>query len=96
MSDNNIVCRCSDLTKEDIRGLIEKGYTTFDEIKRVSRAGMGPCQGRTCMPLILREISIITGKPISEIMPGTYRPPVKAITLGQIVAATREGGSEDD
>ncbi|SKC48814.1 (2Fe-2S)-binding protein [Maledivibacter halophilus] len=96
MSDNNIICRCSDLTKEDIRKLIEQGYTTFDEIKRVSRAGMGPCQGRTCMPLILREISIITGKPISEIMPGTYRPPVKAITLGQIAEALEEGGNEDD
>ncbi|WP_432402685.1 (2Fe-2S)-binding protein [Wukongibacter sp. M2B1] len=96
MSDNNIICRCSDLTKEEIRILIEKGYTTFDEIKRVSRAGMGPCQGRTCMPLILREISIITGKPISEIMPGTYRPPVKAITLGQIAATAKEGGNEND
>ena len=96
MSDNSIVCRCSDLTKDDIKKLIEKGYTTFDEIKRISRAGMGPCQGRTCMPLILREISILTGKPISEIMPGTYRPPVKAITLGQIAEAAYEGSGEDD
>lgn len=96
MIDNSIICRCSDLTKEDIRKLIEKGYTTFDEIKRVSRAGMGPCQGRTCMPLILREISIITGKPISEIMPGTYRPPVKAMMLGQIAEADHEGGNGYD
>jgi len=96
MSDNSIVCRCSDLTKEDIRKLIEKGYTTFDEIKRISRAGMGPCQGRTCMPLILREISILTGKPIEQIAPGTYRPPVKAMTLGQIAEASLEGGNEHD
>lgn len=96
MSGDNIICRCSDLTKEDIKKLVKEGYTTFDEIKRVSRAGMGPCQGRTCMPLILREISIITGKPISQIMPGTYRPPVKAITLGQIAEAGSEGGREDD
>lgn len=96
MSDNTIVCRCSDLTMKDIRELINQGYTTFDEIKRLSRAGMGPCQGRTCMPLILREISIITGKTISEIMPGTYRPPVKAITLGQIADAAKEGGKKHD
>lgn len=96
MSDNSIVCRCSDLTLEDIRKLIKKGYTTFDEIKRMNRAGMGPCQGRTCMPIILREISIITGKPISEIVPGTYRPPVKAITLGQIVETSEGGGNEHD
>jgi len=63
MPDNEIVCRCSDLSKQDIKNLIEQGYTTFDEIKRISRAGMGPCQGRNCMPLIMKEISKITGKP---------------------------------
>lgn len=94
MSDNSIVCRCSDLTKKDIQRLVNEGYTTFDEIKRVSRAGMGPCQGRTCMPLICREIAIITGKPISEIMPGTYRPPVRSITLGQIAEAALNEGDE--
>jgi len=84
MDDNTIICRCSDLTLSKIRELIQEGYTSFDEIKRISRAGMGPCQGRTCNQLILREISIITGKPISELIPGTYRPPVKAIKLGAI------------
>lgn len=91
MPDNEIVCRCSDLSKQDIKNLIEQGYTTFDEIKRVSRAGMGPCQGRTCMPLIIKEISQITGKPMSEIMPGTYRPPIKAIQMEQI-AGNKENG----
>jgi len=90
MSDNEIVCRCSDLTRQDIKNFIEQGYTTFDEIKRVSRAGMGPCQGRTCMPLIMKEISQITAKPIDKIRPGTYRPPIKAIPMG-IIVSTIEG-----
>lgn len=85
MADNEIVCRCSDLSRQDIRNLIEQGYTTFDEIKRISRAGMGACQGRTCIPLIIKEISQITGKSVHEISPGTYRPPVKAIPMGKIV-----------
>ena len=89
MSDNEIVCRCSDLTRQDIKNLIEQGYTTFDEIKRISRAGMGPCQGRTCMPLIMKEISQITGIPMDEIRPGTYRPPIKAIPIG-IITGTKE------
>lgn len=98
MEDNTIVCRCSDVTIKEIRDLIKKGYTTFDEIKRVSRVGMGPCQGRTCMQTVLREISIMTGKPISEVMPGTYRPPVKAIKLGAISesACCEEGGNNHD
>ena len=94
MPDNEIICRCSDLSRKDIKNLIEQGYTTFDEIKRVSRAGMGPCQGRNCMPLIIKEISQITGQPMQEIIPGTYRPPVKAIPMGEI-AKTKEGGHND-
>lgn len=83
-ADNIIVCRCSDVTLSDIRELIRKGFTSFDEIKRISRVGMGPCQGRTCGQIVLREISVATGKPISELHPGTYRPPVKSIKLGAI------------
>ena len=30
------------------KGTLGKGYQTVDEIKRISRCGMGPCQGRTC------------------------------------------------
>jgi len=98
MEDNTIVCRCSDVTLDEIRKLIKEGYTTFDEIKRITRVGMGPCQGRTCTQIVLREISILTGKPISEILPGTYRPPVKAIKLGSIAetACCSKGGNDHD
>ena len=49
---NTILCRCEDLTRENILDCIRAGYCTIDEIKRVTRAGMGPCQGRTCRMLI--------------------------------------------
>ena len=94
MPDHEIICRCSDLSRKDIKNLIEQGFTTFDEIKRISRAGMGPCQGRTCMPLIMKEISRITGKPMNEIAPGTYRPPIKAIPMG--IIASMKGDSQHD
>lgn len=84
MEDKTIVCRCSDVTIEEIRQAIEAGYTTFDELKRVLRTGMGPCQGRTCMPIILRELSMMTGVPIEELSPGRNRPPVNAVSLGAI------------
>lgn len=84
MDENTIICRCSDITLKEVRDLIKAGYTTVEEIKRVSRAGMGPCQGRTCSQLILREISVYTGKDISELEICTSRPPVKGIKLEQI------------
>ncbi len=45
-----------------------------------------------CSDLTLSEI---TGKPISELVQGTYRPPAKAIKLGEI-AEYALGGDEID
>ena len=84
---DSIVCRCSDLSLDEIRDYISKGYTTVEEIKRLARLGMGPCQGRNCIPLVMRELSIATGKPVTEIAAAVSRPPVKAIKLGEIVRA---------
>ncbi|MTI48070.1 (2Fe-2S)-binding protein [Sporosalibacterium faouarense] len=84
MDNNTIICRCSDLSLQDIRDLINDGYTSLEEIKRISRAGMGPCQGRTCSQLILREISRITGKDIHDLQPCTNRPPTMGIKLKTI------------
>ncbi len=92
MENNIIVCRCSDVTLEEIRAEIKKGYHTFEELKRVIRTGMGPCQGKTCTPLILREISNMTGKPLEELDCGRNRPPVSAVSLGAIAA---QCGGED-
>ena len=78
----NIICRCEEIEIDEIRKWIALGYDTFDELKRELRVGMGPCQGRGCRDIILRELSKITGKPIAELDPGTIRPPVKPIKLG--------------
>lgn len=80
----NVVCRCEEIEMEEIREWIARGYDTFDELKRVLRVGMGPCQGRGCRDIILRELSKATGKPISEICPGTIRPPVKPVKMSLV------------
>jgi bacterioferritin-associated ferredoxin len=76
-----IVCRCEDITKEDILEAIEQGYTTLEEIKRVLRCGMGPCQGRTCTPLILRLLAQKTGKSVAELSIPTTRPPLQPLPI---------------
>lgn len=83
-SDNTFVCRCEELTLGELRELIRKGYTNIDEIKRISRAGMGPCQGRTCRQLIMQELAAATGTKMADLRMSTFRPPVKAIKLGTI------------
>lgn len=89
-----VVCRCEEISLEEIRKWIAMGYQTFDELKRVLRVGMGPCQGRGCRDIILREISKATGKPMDSISQGVIRPPVKPIKLGLCAWGEEEAGSK--
>ena len=91
----NVVCRCEEVEIEEIREWIARGYDTFDELKRELRVGMGPCQGRGCRDIIMREIARMTGKLVAEVDPGTIRPPVKPIKIGLIAKDYVAEGDEE-
>lgn len=94
MPGRTIICRCSDITLEEIRELIARGYQTIDEIKRNSRLGMGPCGGKTCIPLIMAEIARARGIRQGEVEMPTFRPPVKNIKL-ELLAKAGEINNEE-
>ena len=83
-NEDTIICRCSDITRGELRKWIEYGLTDIEELKRLTRVTMGPCQGRTCRQLIMQEIAAITGTPIPEQVMSIFRQPLKGITLGAI------------
>ncbi len=85
-SKDIIVCRCEEVTMGEVREWIAKGYDTFDELKRLLRVGMGPCQGRGCREIIMREIAKAKGIPVSAVDPGIFRPPVKPVKLGVLAS----------
>jgi len=88
--DKIYVCRCEEVTLEEIDEWIDRGYDTVEELKRVLRVGMGPCQGRGCQDILMREIAKKTGKQISAVEPATVRPPAKPVKIGLLA----EGGEE--
>ncbi len=71
------ICRCEEVTLEEIERVIDEGYDTIDDIKRITRAGMGLCQGRSCSKVIARIIAQKTGRPLQEILQTSYRFPVR-------------------
>lgn len=81
-----IVCRCQDVTEEEVIDSIKEGATTIDEVKRLVRAGMGPCQGRTCRRLVSQVLSRELKKPIPQIYPPTFRPPNIPVQFSLIMA----------
>jgi len=84
MKEDIIICRCEDITLGELRDMINNGFTNLDEIKRISRLGMGLCQGNTCMQIAAREISKLTDKDLSEIKMPSSRPPKIGIKLKEL------------
>ncbi len=82
---DTIICRCEDISLADIKQRIAKGEHSLEEIKRSCRCGMGPCQGRNCLPLIAKAIASATGKPLADIALPTFRPPTVAIKMSSLL-----------
>jgi len=81
MKDDVIMCRCEDITFGEIKEWIKNGYTDYEDLKRLSRAGMGACQGRTCRENILKLIAAAEGTTIEEKQTGQTRPPLHPVKL---------------
>jgi bacterioferritin-associated ferredoxin len=84
MNRDVIICRCEDVTYGEIVDVIDEGLTTTEEIKRVLRCGMGPCQGRTCSRLIARIVAEKTGAKVADVPYPTVRPPSRPVEIGTL------------
>jgi NAD(P)H-nitrite reductase large subunit len=80
-----IICRCEEVTIEDIQEAIGAGATTGQEMKMSTRAGMGICQGRICRPLL--ELLLTGNHKESGHSPSqlTIHQPVRPVSLSKIV-----------
>lgn len=91
MNKNDIIiCRCEDITLADIHKCLEQGYTTFEEIKRILRVGMGPCQGQTCSILVQREIAKFLKTKVEDVKTQKTRPLVTGVKLEDIADSANE------
>lgn len=53
----HLVCRCEQVSEEEVRSAIRRGAHTMDGVKQLTRAGMGRCQGGFCGPWVLKLLS---------------------------------------
>ena len=74
-----LVCRCEEVTEEEVRDVIRAGARTVDDVKRATRAGMGLCQSKTCYTNIAKIIHEELGTPIAKIRPLRIRIPVRPV-----------------
>jgi hypothetical protein len=72
--------------------LAEDGPVNQDQIKRLTRACMGPCQARRCREQVAMIMAIGTDRPLSSIALAGYRAPVRPLPLGVLAAQSETLG----
>jgi NADPH-dependent 2,4-dienoyl-CoA reductase/sulfur reductase-like enzyme/Fe-S-cluster-containing hydrogenase component 2/bacterioferritin-associated ferredoxin len=82
ISDDTIICRCERVTAGKIRKWIRKGVTDMNQLKQITRAGMGSCGAKTCEPLIL-QLYREEGYSLDKIKRQTRRPLFFEVPLGK-------------
>ncbi len=80
-SDDLVICRCEEITRAEIKNAIRNGIHTLNGVKRITRAGMGLCQGQTCQQLVARILTEELGLSAADIDPTTARGPVRPLRL---------------
>jgi len=63
----HVVCRCEQVTDAEIFEAIHRGAKTLDDIKHLTRAGMGRCQGGFCGVNVLKNLSMQLGISPSDV-----------------------------
>jgi NAD(P)H-nitrite reductase large subunit len=91
MSDKVLLCRCEDVTLDDVVDALEKGHDDIESVKRYTGFGTGYCQGKQCVAVCARVIAERTGRPPAA--PFTPRPPFHPVPLAHL-AAILEGEEE--
>ena len=61
-------------------------------MKRYTGFGTGPCQGKSCLALVVRELLRLGATP-AELAPFTVRPPVQPVALGALAALEPDGAA---
>jgi NAD(P)H-nitrite reductase large subunit len=79
--DDLVICRCEEVTRGEILQAIEMGARTLWQIRRLTRAGMGLCQGRSCEQLAAAILAEALEQPIEEVLKPSYRPPLSPIQV---------------
>jgi NAD(P)H-nitrite reductase large subunit len=89
LPDEAVVCRCERVRAGEIRRWIRAGVRDMNQIKAITRAGMGACGAKTCETLILQLFNS-EGIPLEAVSRGTRRPLFMEAPLGALSNLARE------
>ena len=92
MARKIILCRCEDVTLDDVQHAVRLGYTDVEEVKRYTGFGTGPCQGKECLRGIVAAIAEAAGldaRAVKALSLFTSRPPLVPTELAVLAGKTK-------
>jgi NADPH-dependent 2,4-dienoyl-CoA reductase/sulfur reductase-like enzyme/bacterioferritin-associated ferredoxin len=84
--DNAIICRCERITAGEIKAAVRNGVCDINQLKALTRAGMGACGSKTCRPMIWR-IFKEEGIDPDRVTDGVDRPLFVEVPIGVLAGA---------
>ena len=85
-----LVCRCEDVTIQELDHAIERGHTDIESLKRYTGFGTGWCQGKWCVALCARLLVELGGD--APTLPITPRPPFHPVSIAHLARVLEEEG----
>jgi NADPH-dependent 2,4-dienoyl-CoA reductase/sulfur reductase-like enzyme len=84
LEPGTVVCRCEDVTWQQVTDVIADGIADVRAIKGQVRCGMGWCQGRVCGPALQLAVAARAGRPVDVVGDLATRPFATAPTIGEL------------
>ncbi len=92
-----IVCRCEDVTEEDLKRAFESGFRDLESLRRFTGFGTGFCQGKSCLCHAARFLAAVKGGDDMVSDPPRTRPPLRPTPFAAFAGALPEAdaGAEE-
>jgi len=92
LPDSTVACRCEEVSLGQLREAIAEGLDSLGPLKRMTRLGMGRCQGRYCACTVDKLLHEIKGKPREPEQLFAPRLPAKPVPAGCMAFEKPEWG----
>ena len=95
LSDEVVVCRCEGVTEKQIKKTIGSGANEIGAVKRLTRAGMGRCQGRYCGSRLAALCATANDRSLNEWGMFAPRFPLQPIPVAALASEKQEWNEAD-
>jgi hypothetical protein len=90
-TESTLVCRCEHVSLGDVDAALAGGAAHTGAVKRITRAGMGPCQGRYCAAVIATLAARRADRPVDEFSGFAPTPPFRPVSVELLAADAASG-----